>query len=187
MKKAIALLLAVTFIFAFTGCGNNSNAPQEGQTPSYASAEEVLTKVWDSYGKNETFPTWGGNAEAMVDGAPGTFDLSKTEELTSSLVVPEAQVDNIDDAASLMHGMNLNTFTAAAFHVKDVDAFSNAYAENLKGHHWMCGFPEEFVIIDAGSGYVITAFGSGDLIGTFSEHATKALDGATISINGPIE
>lgn len=184
MKKLIALTLAVACIFAFAGCGS-TNAP-EGSTPAYASAEEVLTKVWDAYAEDEKFPAWGSNAETMVDGAPGTFDVSNTDELTASLIVPADIAKDIDDAANLMHGMNLNMFTAAAFHVKDFNDFENAYVDNLKANQWMCGVPEEYVIIEVGTDYVITVFGANDLIYTFANYAEDVLEGAKIVQNGPV-
>lgn len=190
MKKLIALILAAAFVFAFAGCGNTNtpagDSAADGSTPTYASAEEVLTKVWDAYADDEKFMAWGGNAETMVDGAPGAFDVSNTDELTASLVVPADLAGSIDDAANLMHGMNLNMFTGAAFHVEDVNAFTDAYVSNLKANQWMCGVPEEYVIIDAGNGYVVTAFGASDLIATFTGHAETALEGAEVIQNGPV-
>ncbi|MBQ8663975.1 MAG: hypothetical protein IJ471_08965 [Eubacterium sp.] len=190
MKKLIALTLAVVCIFAFAGCGS-TNAPEggnaaDGSTPAYASAEEVLTKVWGAYAEDEKFPAWGSNAETMVDGAPGAFDVSNTDELTASLVVPADLADNIDDAANLMHGMNLNMFTAAVFHVDDASAFIDPYIDNLKANQWMCGAPEKYVIIDAGDGYVVTAFGAADLMETFEVRAIDALEGSSMISTGSV-
>lgn len=191
MKKLLALILTAACILTLAACGS-SNAPAGdsgaagGDTPAYASAEEVLTTVWNAYADDKKFPCWGSNAETMVDGAPGAFDVSNTDELTASLVVPADLAGSIDDAANLMHGMNLNTFTGAAFHVEDAATFADAYAANLKANQWMCGFPEQYVIIDAGSGYVVTAFGAADLINDFKGYATEALSGASVISEGPV-
>lgn len=190
MKKIIALILASVLVFAMAGCGNTStpagDSSADGSTAAYTSAEEVLTKVWAAYAEDEKFPAWGGNAETMTDGAPGAFDVSNTDELTGTLLAPAALVSDIDDAANLMHGMNLNTFTGAVFHVVDVDTFVEAYTEKLASNQWMCGIPEQYVIIDAGDGYVVTAFGAADLINTFKTHATEVLAGASVISEGPV-
>ena len=47
--------------------------------------------------------------------APGKFDISKTEELGITLGLPEDLWDDIDDAASMVHMMNANTFTGAVY------------------------------------------------------------------------
>ncbi len=191
MKKLIALVLTIACVFALTACGN-SNPPADGGTSTggnaatYASAEEVLTKIWDAYTENEKFPCWGGNAESMVDGAPAAFDVSNTDELTGTLLAPAMLVVDIDDAANLMHGMNLNTFTGAVFHVADVDTFVGAYTEKLASNQWMCGIPEQFVIIDAGNGYLVTAFGAADLIDIFEGHALEVLEGSSVIKSGPV-
>ena len=102
MKKLFALILTAACILTLAACGS-SNAPAGdsgaagGDAPAYASAEEVLTKVWDTYADDKKFPCWGSNAETMVDGAPGAFDVSNTDELTASLVVPADLAGSIDD------------------------------------------------------------------------------------------
>ena len=189
MKKIIAMILAATCIFAFAGCGSTNDEPtnDQAQAAKYANATEVLTTVWDAYADDEKFASWGGNTENMVDGAPGTFDLAMTEELTANLVLSADLAANIDDAATLMHGMNLNTFTAAAFHTSDdAAAFADAYATGLGANQWMCGIPENYVIIDAGNGYVVTAFGAADLMATFEEKALGALSGSTVVKSGSV-
>ncbi len=190
MKKIIAMILAAACIFAFAGCGS-SDAPagDQGQTEAatYADATEVLTTVWNTYGEDQKFMVWGGDSANMVDGAPGAFDLAAAEELTANIVISAEQAANIDNAATLMHGMNLNMFTGAAFHTsEDVAAFADAYAAALGANHWMCGSPETYVIIDAGNGYVVTAFGAADLISTFEANALASLTGATVVKSGAI-
>ena len=190
MKKLLALILTVTCVLALGACGNSGTSTGDtsgaDSAPAYESATEVLTTVWDAYGDDEKFMAWGGNAESMTDGAPGTFDVSNTDELIGSLIVPADLAASIDDAANLMHGMNLNMFTAAAFHVEDTAAFAEGYAENLKVTQWMCGAPETYVIFDAGNGYVVTVFGATDLVDIFKTHATETLTGATVISEGPV-
>ena len=47
----------------------------------------------------------------MRDGAPGNFSMDDADLLDSSLGFPAAEAGKIDGAASLVHMMNLNTFT----------------------------------------------------------------------------
>lgn len=190
MKKIIALILASVLVFAIAGCGN-TNTPAgdgsaSGSAATYASAEEVMTTVWNAFPEDQKFPCWGGNAESMVDGAPAAFDVSNTDELTGSLIVPADIAKDIKDASNLMHGMNLNTFTAAAFQVKDFNDFENAYVDNLKSNQWMCGVPEFYYIVEVGTDYVIVVFGADDLASTFAKTAEEVLEGAKIVQNGPV-
>lgn len=189
MKKILAIALAAVCLFGFAACGSTSDTPadDQAQTATYADAAEVLTTVWNTYGDDEKFMAWGGNSENMVDAAPGAFDLTKTEELTANLVISADQAANMDSAAALMHGMNLNMFTGAAFHTsEDTAAFADTYAAALGANQWLCGAPESYVIIDAGSGYVVTAFGAADLITTFEEKALSALAGSSVVKSGAI-
>lgn len=191
MKKIIALILTVACVFALGACGNTNapagdNAGSTGSTATYASAEEVMTKVFDVFSAEVEFFGWGGNMENMVDGKPATFDVSLTEEMTANLIVPADLVGSVDDAANLMHGMNLNMFTSAAFHVADTAAFAEGYEAAIKSNQWMCGAPETFAIIDAGNGYVVTVFGAADLVSAFEGAATTALEGSTVLSSGAV-
>lgn len=187
MKKFIALLLALTMLVAFAGC-NNANAPEtnapETTAPvetttapttepavTIASALEILETVWGQFGDDEKFFAMGGDFDNLVDGAPGK--ASNTDFLTGNLIVPADQTANITDAASLLHSMNANTFTGAAYAVADVQAFANAMQTAIQGNHWMCGFPEKLVIAEV-SGYVVVLFGHGDAVNPFLTKLTAA-------------
>ena len=75
----------------------------------------LLNTVWKSYKKAEKFQAAGGDfsEENMKDGAPGKFSVSDSGALASTLAVPEEYASQLKEAASLVHMMNLNTFTAA--------------------------------------------------------------------------
>lgn len=198
MKKILVALLFVTMSFALLGCGKDetNNTPSEeisvensSEEVSEAVSEEpseditseettvsdnggvtILTDVWNAFGENEKFPVMGGDYTTMVDGAPGAFDVSDTESLASMLYVPSDLAGSIDEAASLFHGMNLNTFTGAALHLTDAsgsDAFVTALKENILGTQWMCGFPDTLVIFTVNDEYVVYAFGNVDAIASF--------------------
>lgn len=188
MKKIIAMILAAACLFAFAGCGStDAPADDQGAAATYADATEALTTVWNAYAEENRFMAWGGDSANMTDGTPGAFDLAATDELAGSIVIPAEQAANIDSAATLVHGMNTNMFTAAAIHTsEDAAAFADAYASALNANQWLCGSPENYVIIDAGNGYIVTAFGSADLIKIFEETALGALTGSTVIKSGVI-
>ncbi len=194
MKKIVALLLTLSLATALVACSNKETNTTEPETSvedttteekvevPETSAVEVLNSIWGVYADEDKFACGGGDSEQMVMDTPGAFDPTKTEELDVTLALPADQAANIDDAASLMHMMNANTFTGAAYHViegTDVDAFASAVKDNLNSRQWMCGFPEKFVIFQYGD-YVITAFGNGEIIQKFHDNANTALEGMTV-------
>ena len=190
MKKVTVLLLAATMIFDLSGCGGNQGGAEQGSEESrYGEALEVLNEVLGGYDENDLFAMYGGNQENAVMDAPGKFDISKTEELDFALGLPADRVSDIEDAASMIHLMNANTFTAAAYRLKagtDVDAFAEAVKEGLLARQWLCGHPDTMVIINVDGRYVLTAFGVAELMDTFKNNALDALDGAQVITDAPI-
>ena len=185
MKKLSILTLAVILLTMLAAC---SGTPATTGTSSYADATEVLTKVWSTYADNEKFAAGGGDYDNTVMDGPGKFDVTKTEDLDAMLALPSAQAANVDDAASLIHMMNANTFTGAAYRLKDgadVTAFANDFKANLDSRRWMCGFPEKFVVIKTGN-YVVTAFGNGEIVDLFKTKSTGTLENATVVLEAAI-
>ena len=57
-------------------------------------------------------------------------------ETLAALGLPETA--KVDQAASLIHMMNQNTFTAAAYHcTDDADALATALRDNIQQRQWM--------------------------------------------------
>ena len=151
----------------------------------------LLNTVWKSYSEDDKFPASGGDysEENAKDDAPGEFDVSDSAVLESTLAVPEDSADLLKKAASLTHMMNLNTFTAGAFQLKDsknADKFAKAMKESIENRRWVCGFPDKFVIIKV-NGYVVSAFGAEDLIDTFKSKTLKAYQDAKVYCEENIE
>lgn len=151
----------------------------------------LLNTVWKSYSEDDKFPASGGDysEENAKDDAPGKFDVSDSAVLESTLAVPEDSADLLKKAASLTHMMNLNTFTAGAFQLKDsknADKFAKAMKESIENRRWVCGFPDKFVIIKV-NGYVVSAFGAEDLIDTFKSKTLKAYQDAQVYCEENIE
>ena len=153
-----------------------------GTTEGETDAATLLTTVWSEYTDDEKFPAAGGDYNHPVDGAPGAFDITDTASLSSMLLLPEANAADIDDAASLLHMMNVNTFTCGAFHVTDsekVSDIADTMRDVISNRHWMCGFPDKFVILTYGQ-YVVSVFGHEDLVNNFRDKFTAAYTDATI-------
>ena len=101
--------------------------------------------------------------------------------LTYQLTFPSADVSLIDGAASLVHMMNLNTFTCGAFHVSDAGNVSTVAADirsAVQGKQWMCGFPDKLVIFTSGQ-YVVSVYGNESLVNTFRDKFVAAHSGAS--------
>ena len=180
MKRIISTLLCAVLLFSLAACG--AYAP--------ASALKLLETVWNSYSDEEKFPAAGGDysEENMRDGAPGNFGINDADILNSSLGFPADEAGKIDGAASLMHMMNLNTFTCGAFHVKesgDVAALCSALRENILARHWMCGFPDKLVIAAVGD-YIVSVYGNEELVDTFAAKLAAAYPSAKTVSDEPI-
>ena len=188
------LCFGAAMAISLVGCsGNNGSSNHggsgDGSTSSYSSAVEVLETVYGVYSEDQKFPIGGGDSEHMTTDAPGAFDVSKTEELTSTLSLPESETTHIDDAASMIHMMNANTFTGAAYHLTgdvSADEFADALKEGILAKQWICGMPDTLVVINVDGQYVIAAYGADDLVETFKDNALSALDGAEAIIDTPV-
>lgn len=196
MKKIIAMLLVAVMALGMAACtsaGDNGESKQETTTAPQeeapASALEVLEKVWALYEDDQKFFAMGGYAvdaegiPSSVDGAPGAVE--DADFMTYSLLVPEAEQAGVTEAASLMHAMNANTFTCGAYKVADVDGFTAAMQTAIQSNQWMCGFPETLLIANVG-GFVVVAFGNGEVMSCFQTNLTAAYAGAQILVNEAI-
>lgn len=196
MRRSVLLTVMTVSVVALSACGRKDNnqvtteqtttvettTPEETttQAPSKDVAEndlegavKILDDIWASYDENDKFPAAGGdfNEENMREDAPGKYDIADTGMINNTFGMPEADVAMIDDAASLEHMMNGNSFTAGAFHVSDKENVA-IVAEHIKdgifAKEWMCGFPELFVVYQVDD-YVISAYGLTDFIEPFAE------------------
>lgn len=174
--------------------GNTGSSQTESQTESEASsgsesveaetALDFLNAVWDSFAEEEKFPAAGGDSseENMTMNAPGKFSIEDAAILDSTLGFPADAADQIDDAASLTHMMNANNFTCGVFHVAgegSAEDVAEALKENILKRQWMCGFPEELVIVTVGD-YVVSTFGTKDILDTFQEKLQEVYPSAEV-------
>ena len=191
MKKLLALLLALAMALTLCACGASAPAQQQTVPAGPASALEVLETVWGKYAENEKFSVYGGNPkenwEDNVWEAPGTYDLAD-ENMSYNLLIPADQIPNVDDVASMTHGMMANNFNSAVFHLKagtDAKAFADAMYQAISGNMWICGMPERAIVATLGE-YVIMAYGVSDAMTSFEKHLTEAYPAADLAYNEPI-
>lgn len=139
------------------------------------SAVDVLANVWATYGEDEMFFAMGGDMNNPVDNAPGLYSMDDAEMLSFSLYIPADSIELVDEAASLIHAMNANTFTGASFHLIDsanAETLATSLKDNIMNTQWMCGFPDKLVIFTVNDEYVISAFGNLDIIENFKDKVT---------------
>ncbi|MBE5944332.1 MAG: hypothetical protein E7258_05375 [Lachnospiraceae bacterium] len=184
MKKIAVSLLCLVMMFAFVGCGKEEKKNEKTEeSVQITDSLEILTTVWNSYGENEKFAIAGSDYNNSVMDAPGAFDVSDAESLDAILGVPADKTTMIDGAASIMHMMNANTFTAGAYHLADsasMDDFTAGLKDNIMNRQWMCGFPDTLIIVSIGNEYVVSAFGAADVIDTFKAKLTTSYPMAEI-------
>ena len=207
MKKLFVSLLVCSMITAFAGCGNKSenenndvssessvsqietDESSESETSADNSSSatdslELLNNIWAEYADTEKFASMGGDyaEENMTTDAPGKFGLEDTETLDSVLGLPADSVSLIDNASSLVHLMNANTFTCGAFHASSSDnvtPLADSLKDSILSRQWLCGIPEKLIIFTVDD-YVISVFGAGDLLETFKSKVTSVYESAEI-------
>lgn len=190
MKKLGLIGMSIVMMLSLAACGDDKN--KDNTTTSEIVTEEevaitdsleIFNNVWATYGDDEKFSIAGGDYNNSVMDAPGTFAVSDTESLDAMLGVPADAASLIDGAASMMHMMNANTFTAGAYHIADAanqQTFCDKLKDNIMNRQWMCGFPDTLIIVSIGDSYVVSAFGNAEIIETFKTKLTAEYPSAAI-------
>jgi len=179
MKKFIAALLALTLALSFAACGSKTAEPTVPAQEMPGSALEILENTWAGYAEEEKFAVIGGSMAAPVDNAPGAYDLAD-ENISFQLLIPAEQLGNVTEAASMIHMMNANSFTCAAYKLADGVAaadFGAAMKEAVMNNQWMCGFPDRVLVKAFGDTYVVVAFGINDAMDPFEKNLNAAYPG----------
>ncbi len=198
MKKIVSIVMALALVLSLAACGGKNTTETTKPAPETpvatapaelaGSALEVLETVWAGYADDEKFPIIGGSMANPVDNAPGSFDLAD-ENISFNLLIPADQLANVTEAASMIHMMNANTFTAAAYKLAaGVTAadFAAAMKEAVLGNMWVCGFPEELVITSIGGTYVTVAFGVADVMASYKANLAESFPTAETLVEEPI-
>lgn len=182
MKKRILFaVVAVILVVALAACAGKGDENKVQIESSVA----LLNSVWDTYAEEEKFFVMGGDFSNPVDNAAGAFNLTDVENATATLHIAEDALALVDEAGTMIHGMNANTFTAAAYHLKDAnnaETLVNSLKDSIKSTQWMCGFPDTLIIYTVGD-YVVAAFGNTDAIEPFkTKLATVYGESATLNV-----
>ena len=168
MKRILSLVLILVLVLSLVACGG-----EEAKEEKYdiADSTALLTAAWDNVAEENRFFSMGGDGtDAFVENAPGAYKTSDAEALEAVFGFPADQAANIDNAASLMHGMMQNHFTAGAFRVKDaakLDEVTAAIQKSLENMRWICGTPEMFAIYTVDD-YVVSIYGLKQNVDNFS-------------------
>lgn len=185
MKKFLVMMLALLMVLSLAACGGNKDAAGD-QPAEITGTLSLLETVWNDFGEDEKFAVIGGGPEQenMVDDAPGAYDLTDRSLAEINLVLPESA--QVDEAASLIHMMNANTFTAAAYHATgDADALATELRGAIQDHQWMCGFPDKVVVVTMGQ-FVVSVYGAEDLVNTFRDKLQNCFSSAVVVYDEPI-
>lgn len=178
MKRLFCATLALVMMLTFASCGG---AKLEGVEAPI----DILNTVWGTYGENEAFFATGGDYNNMVDNAPGAVDVSDAATLQSLFACGEEPAAMIDGAASLIHGMNANSFTGVAYHLNgtaDAAAFATAMQASIAANQWMCGAPEKLFIASLSPEYVVVAYGASDIVNTFKDKVIASYATTTVLV-----
>ena len=190
MKKLLAFVLVLVMgLTILAGCTSNNEQPTEPVVAGPASALEVMDTIWAKYGDDEKFPVMGGNPEGGAMEGPAVWDAEYLVNLSYSLQLAESDMENVADAATMIHMMNANTFTSAVLNLKegvDKAAFAASAKDAVMNAQWMCGFPEKLVIADMGGQYLLIAYGINDAMGPFEAKLAEAYPTASVLYNEAI-
>jgi hypothetical protein len=169
---------------------DQSKSTDEEDNGLVGRAAEMFGRIWEGYPEEERFSVIGGDDDNAVENGPGAFSVQNTDALTTRLLFPSEQVGMIDDAASMMHMMNSNTFTGGIYHVTDtsnVETLAEAMKDNIKDTQWVCGYPDRLLIADLEDGYVLCAFGEEETMQTFKKRMTEAYGASKILYDEKID
>lgn len=185
MKKRILFAaVAMVLIVALAACGTTQK--DDENKVEIESSVALLNGVWDTYAEENKFYVVGGDFSNPVDNAAGAFNITDVENATATLHITEDNLALIDEAGTMIHGMNPNTFTAAAYHLADAanaETFVTSLKDSIKSTQWMCGFPDTLIIYTVNDDYVVAAFGNAEAIETFkTQLATVYGEAATLNV-----
>lgn len=203
MKKLLAIVLAALLLLSLAACATKGDATNDTTVPDTAvpdttTAEPektvdplaLLTTVWNAYPEEDRFSAIGGDIGSgnTKEDEPGVFSVTDLDEVDRNLGYPSARGDCLEAAASLVHMLNSNTFTAGAYQIKsgtDMDALAKDLAENIQSRQWICGFPDRLLVAYVGN-CLIGVFGAEDLVQTFETQLTAAYANVVIVSTDPI-
>lgn len=192
MNKLSKVLLVFCTIFGtveLSACSNTQPSDSSSAAKTFANAQEVMEACWKGDDSTDKPPVMGGYGEDYVEDKPAALNLEDAANVAATYSMPVEVLEEAQDASGMMHAMMANHFTAICIQLKegsDVKAAADKINEYLKNNHWLCGQPEEYQILTAGS-YIITCIGLKDTVDPFMESALAILDNASIAYSQTIE
>ncbi len=150
---------------------------------------QILETVWQRYDDTERFAAYGGSIEHAVEDNPGDLAPDNTEELTTRYLIPQDRIDGITEAASLVHLMNSNIFTAAAVRLNDggqMQAFAGAWRDAVQKNRWICGSPDRLLVVQVEKDILLMVFASEDNVYAFHGKLAAAFPDAVVLFEEPI-
>ena len=139
-----------------------------------SAAVAALSAVWNDVVADEALiAAFGAESSEEVAGyfmAPAAFDMSDLEAVTATFQISADNAAVIEETAFVMHMMNANNLTAAAYVLAedaDAAAFADMVKADIAAAQWICGAPEQVVIAEV-DGVVVAAFGGADIINAFN-------------------
>lgn len=189
MKKIVCVTLTtIMILLLLTGCGSKKN--DSGSVGSSTSAEALLQDIWGAFNEKDQFAVSGGDEKNAAQG-PARFEINadNAETFQYLLHVTDemyAQLEN--DAATMQHMMNTNTFSAAVVKLKsgiDTKSFADSYQQELNGQQWMCGFPDKMLVLSLGD-YLVIGYGKMDNMDNLQKACAKVDSNCSIVIEAPL-
>ena len=206
--KTVRLLLVLSLILGLlAGCAKNVPQEDNGNITGDQSSSDTLipdmsgntqedlldkTKtqscqhlqdLWEAIPEEERFAAYGGTVESATDNAPGELDMQNTEELTTKYLLPAEHLENVSEAASLVHMMNSNIFTAVAVKLKQPESMTQLYEawrNAIQNNRWICGQPDRLLMAKLDDNHLLMAFGSAEIMEKVSSLLKTAVTGAEI-------
>lgn len=190
MKKIFSLLVLAAMMLFSQGCGvlQKGDGAGDASSESYSQSVDILNVIWENTSEDDRFPCFGGSQEEPVMDAPGSVDVTDSNMISYTLLVPEDLQENVTDAASLVHMMNGNTFTGAALKIQgtEVEKAAENVKDSIVGNQFVCGFSERLTVMTAGD-YILYAFGSEENITSFQSIAESKVNGVKVIYNQFLE
>ena len=186
-SKRYFLLISLVSMLVCSACGiqepgkentestQRTEETQETESEFYieiTDATEILTKAWDMYAAEDRFEIMGGHFETALIGSPAEYDLTQTRDLVQMYCVPEEQVGNLDDAATMVDLYNTGRFMAGAYHIVDLEAvkdFADGIQAQVMANEWHGEKPEKLLVVKIDEQYVVSVSGRASLVNEFKQ------------------
>ena len=140
----------------------------------------IFNNLWDAIPEENRFPAVGGDMENMVQNAPGLFAIDP-EELSANFQIPAQYIENVREAATLAHSMQLEMFAGAVIQVSsNAEEFAEAVHRQILQNEWVERIPERLLIAVIDDEYVFACFGVTQAVEPFDAAIYTAYPGARV-------